>query len=236
MGVEAVAEQRSSTTSAVETKISPAAAAPHVSACRNETVNQAAPAKGLYSVQWDKTAQPEVTKSRIGTRVIMHVSVAGRARSSDGWVPLTAQCEFDRGRLAAVALDLAPALPPGVGLNLSGITPPPEVPTGSEAPSSPGSPWSPRTDPPETSGSSTIVPTLRETRPDLPPTINKRQKARFSARSPVRLQIADAVLTARVAADPKRAPARMAAGHVLIAEKLMANLESKLAAFIKSRG
>jgi hypothetical protein len=171
MGAQAVAEQRSSTTSAVETKISPAAAAPHVSACRNEAVKQAAPAKGLHSVQWDKTAQPEVTKSRSG----MHVSVAGRARSSDGWVPLTAQCEFDRGRLAAVALDLAPALPPGVGLDLSGITPPPQVPTGPEAPSSSGSPWSPRTDPPETSGSSTIVPTLRETRPDLPPTINKRQ-------------------------------------------------------------
>jgi hypothetical protein len=174
MGAKALAEQRSSTTSAVETKISPAAAAPHVSACRNEAVKQAAPAKGLYSVQWDKTAQPEVTKSRSGLRVIMHVSVAGRARSSDGWVPLTAQCEFDRGRLAAVALDLAPALPPGVGLNLSGITPPPEVPTEPGA-SPPGSPWSSRTDPPETSGSSRIVPTLRETRPDLPPTINKRQ-------------------------------------------------------------
>src|ERR1700730_14066566 len=132
MGAQAVAEQRSSTTSAVETKISPAAAAPLVSACRNEAVKQAAPAKGLHSVQWDKTAQPEVTKSRSG----MHVSVAGRARSSDGWVPLTAQCEFDRGRLVAVALDLAPALPPGVGLDLSGITPPPQVPTGPQAPSS----------------------------------------------------------------------------------------------------
>ena len=175
LGTEAIAAQQSSQTSALETNISPVGAAPLVAACRHETERRAAPAKGLHSVQWDKTAQPEVMRSQSGTRVITRVSLVGRARSGDDWVPIMAQCEVDKGRPVVVSLDLAPRALPGIGLDLSGITSPPEVPAQPEAtlPSFPPSP--PRRDPPEPSGSSTIAPTLRKTTPDLPPTINKRQ-------------------------------------------------------------
>lgn len=169
-GTEASAAQQSSQTRAVETDISSARSARVVSVCRNEAERQAAPEKGLHSVQLDKTAHPEVMRSQSGTRDITHMSLAGWARSGNDWVPITAQCEFDKGRPAVVSLDLALS---AAGLDLSGIGKLPEAPARPEAtfPSFSRSP--PRTDPSEASGSSTIVPTLRET--DLPPYLNKGQ-------------------------------------------------------------
>jgi hypothetical protein len=174
LGTEAIAAQQLSQSNAVETDISSAWAARLVSACRNEA-KRAAPAKRLHSVQWDKTADPEVMRSKNGARVIAHVSLAGRARSGDDWVPIKAQCEFDKDRPAVVSFDLAPTSLAGVGLNLSGITTLPQVPAQPEATLPSFSRAPPPKDSPKASGSSTIAPTLHEARPDLPPTTDKGQ-------------------------------------------------------------
>jgi hypothetical protein len=173
LGTEAIAAQQLSQTNPVEIGISSARAARLVSACRNEAERRAAPAKTLHSIQWG--TNPEVMRSQNGTRTITRVSLAGRARSGDDWVPIKARCEFDKDRLAVVSLDLAPTSPPGVALNLSVVTTLPYVPAQPDPtlPSFFRSP--PPTDPPEARGSSTIAPTLHETRPDLPPTTDKGQ-------------------------------------------------------------
>jgi hypothetical protein len=171
LGTETTAAQQSSETNAVERNISSARSARLVSACRNEAERQAAPTKGWHSLQWDNTEHPEITRSD-GPRVDAQVSLAGWARSGMSWVSIKAHCAFERGRPAVVSLDLMLS---GMGLDLSGITTVPQVPTQPEATLRSFSQSPPSTDPPETSGSSTIAPTLHETRPDLPPTIDKRQ-------------------------------------------------------------
>jgi hypothetical protein len=175
LGMDAIAAQQSSPTSAVETDISSARSAPFVTACRNEAERQTASAKGLHSVQWDKTAHPEVMRLQSGSGVATRVSLGGWARSDDGWIPIKAQCEFDKDRPAVVFVDLAPTPLPAAGLDLSAISTLPEALPQPEAilPSSSPSPLP--TDPPEASGSSTIAPTLRGSRPDLPPTSDKGQ-------------------------------------------------------------
>jgi hypothetical protein len=184
----AIAAQQAPQTSAVETDMSSARAAPLVAACRNEAEKRAAAAKGVHSVQWNKTAPPEVTRSPSGTGVTTRVSLAGWARSGDDWVAITAQCAFDKGRPAVVSLDLAPIALSAAGLDLSGIAPLPDVPAQTEAalPSLSRSP--PRTDPPEASGASTVTPTLRKTTPDLPPTITKGQDFLHDHRFGIELQ------------------------------------------------
>ena len=172
-GTQAFAGQPSSKESP-EIKASSGGSASLISACRNEAETQAAPPKRLHSVRWDKTAQPEVVRTRDGPHVVTRVSLTGWARSDDAWVPIAAQCGFEKGRPAFVSLDLAPPSRAAGGLDLSGITTLPKVPVRPEAALPSLSEPPPPTDPPEASGSSTIGPIFRET-PSLPPYLNKEQ-------------------------------------------------------------
>jgi hypothetical protein len=171
LGTDTIAAQQSSETSVVETNVSSARSAHLVSACRDEAERQAARTKGWHSLQWDNTKDPEITRSD-GPRVDAQVSLGGWARSGMSWVPIKAHCAFDQGRPAVVSLDLMRS---EMGLDLSEITTVPQVPMQPEAMLRSFSQSSPSTDPPEASGSSTVAPTLHETRPDLPPTTDKRQ-------------------------------------------------------------
>jgi len=174
LGSEAVAAQSSSQASTVEIKISSTRSAVLVSACRREAERQAAPAKDLHSIRWDKTAQPKVAGSRSGSRVSESVSLAGWARSGDDWVPITAQCRFDSDRQGVASVDLTQAPPGRGGLDLSGISTLPQLPTEPEATLPSASAPSPPADPPGTSGSSTIAPIFQATPPPAP-YINKDQ-------------------------------------------------------------
>jgi hypothetical protein len=166
-----LAAQQSPATSTVETKTSIPGVASLVSACRGEAETQGVSAH--HPLRWDATAQPQVTRLRSSARAMTDVSVAGWARYGDDWVPIVARCAFDKGR-PVVSLELAPAPLPKVHLDLSGITPPPDL-NGETQPTLPAiSLSSPPADPPATSGSS-LAPTLGKTPSGVPPAFNKDQ-------------------------------------------------------------
>jgi len=166
-----LAAQQSPTTSTVETRTSIPRIASLVSACRDEAEKQAVSAR--HPLRWDAAAEPRVTRAPNGDRAETEVSVAGRARYGDDWVPIIVRCTFDRGRMD-VSLALAPAPLPKLHLDLSGIAPPP-APADETQPTLPAiSLSSPPSDAPATSGSS-LAPTLGKTPSGIPPAINKDQ-------------------------------------------------------------
>jgi hypothetical protein len=101
------------------------------------------------------------------------ISIAGRARYGDAWIPITARCAFDKGRLAALSLEVAPT--PRPRLDLSGIRPLPAALAPPDATSRAPSLSSPQADSADPSGSSTITPTLQQTPSNAPPAIEKDQ-------------------------------------------------------------
>jgi len=173
-GSAAIAAQSPAQASAVEIKISPARSALLVSACRSEAERQAAPPRGLHSIRWEKTAHPEVAGSRNGSRVFERISLAGWARSGDDWVPITVRCRFDSERPGVASIDLTPAAPVGGGLDLSGISVLPQLPTQPQAALPSVSEPPSAADPSTARGSATLAPIFQETPPPAP-YINKDQ-------------------------------------------------------------
>jgi hypothetical protein len=163
--------QQSPATSTVETKALIPSVASLVSACRGEAETQGVSAH--HPLRWDGAAQPQVTRLRSAAHAMTDVSVAGWARYGDDWVPIVARCAFDKGR-PVVSLEVAPAPPPKMHLDLSGIAPLPASP-GDSQPTLPAISLStPPTEPPATSGSS-LAPTLGKTPSGVPPAFNKDQ-------------------------------------------------------------
>ena len=175
LGARSSVAQPSPQPSTVGIKISLARSVPLVSACRNEAERQGASTKGLHSIEWDQTAHAEVMRSRSGSRVLSRASLTGWARSGRNWVPIIAQCKFDKGRPAVVSLEFQPTPLSGEGLDLSGISTLPEALAQPEAPlpSFPEPP--PPTDPPEASTSSTTIAPIFQETPPVPPSITKDQ-------------------------------------------------------------
>ena len=136
-------------------------------ACRADANQRARTELRLQAVEWiEDPAKPAAAPS--DSHAVTRIELAGRARSPNGPVRLTANCTYAKGRPAVVLIRTQPA----PALDLSGIAPLPDprqatgplaqaLPSGSAAP--------------EPSPTVRLTPTLKET-PFDPLTTNARRQ------------------------------------------------------------
>jgi hypothetical protein len=86
-------------------------------ACRADADQRARTQMRLKSVEWTDGTAERRAAPQDDVRAVTRVEIAGRARSAGGWVSLTANCTFAKGRATAVSLQVQPA----PALDLSGI-------------------------------------------------------------------------------------------------------------------
>lgn len=135
-------------------------------ACRADADQRARSELGLRAIEWLPDPAKQADPPR-GARSITRVEIAGRGRSPAGWVRLTADCTYAKGRLPEILVRAEPAPP----LDLSGIAPLPSPPLG--PPPAQVSP--PGTAAAEPSPTVRLTPTLKEM-PFDPLTTNARRQ------------------------------------------------------------
>ena len=86
-------------------------------ACRADAEQRARTQLQLTPVEWAEATAERRVAAHGDIPAVVHVEIAGRARSVGGWISLTADCTFAKGRAAAVSLHAQPA----PALDLSGI-------------------------------------------------------------------------------------------------------------------
>jgi hypothetical protein len=86
-------------------------------ACRADADQRARTQMRLKAVDWTDGPAERRRAPQDDVHAITRVEIAGRARSAGGWVSLTANCTFAKGRPTAVSLQVQPA----PALDLSGI-------------------------------------------------------------------------------------------------------------------
>lgn len=137
-------------------------------ACRADAEQRARTEMRLRAVEWLPDPVKEAGPPS-SARSITRVEIAGRARSTAGWVRLTADCTYANGRLPAISVRTQPA----PALDLSGVAPLPTPPAALGAPAPQlSSPDGSAGDP---SPSVRLTPSLREM-PFDPLTTNARRQ------------------------------------------------------------
>lgn len=86
-------------------------------ACRADADQRARTGMRLKFIEWaDSPAEP--ADAQRDAQAITRVEIAGRARSASGWVRLTADCTYAKGRPATISVHVQPE----PALDLSNIT------------------------------------------------------------------------------------------------------------------
>jgi hypothetical protein len=137
-------------------------------ACRADADQRARSEWRLQAVQWIE-GPAKVAAAPSESHAVTRVEISGRARSAGGWVRLTANCTYAKGRPAVVLIGTEPA----PALDLSGVAPLPTPPRDVTAPQ--GLAAAPGTPAEEPSPTVRLTPTLKEL-PFDPLTNNARRQ------------------------------------------------------------